>query len=69
MTERPNYDAPVWLTLAEAADWLRVSPRTVQRYVADGLLTPLRTPGGHPRFRMADVEAALVTAGPDRASA
>lgn len=60
MTKRHTYDGTSeLLTLAEAADRLRLSPRTVQRYVADGRLASLRTPGGHPRFRAEDVEALL----------
>jgi excisionase family DNA binding protein len=59
MTQRNDLDAPAILTQAEAADLLRVSPRTFQRYVAAGRVTALRTPGGQPRFRREDVEALL----------
>lgn len=64
MTERPSNDDPV-LTLDEAAAVVRVSPRTMHRYVKDGRISALRTPGGQLRFRRADVEALLT----ERASA
>lgn len=44
------------LSPAEAAGRLGVSVRTLDRYVAQGLIRPLRTPGGHRRFRPADLD-------------
>lgn len=44
------------LTPQAAADRLGVSVRTLSRYVADGLLTPSRTRGGHRRFDAAEID-------------
>lgn len=41
-----------------AAEW-RVSPRTIQRYIANGQLKATRLPGGHTRVRRSDAEIAL----------
>jgi len=60
MTQRPTHDEPEYLTIAEAAKVLRVSQRTLQRYVADGKVNTRRTPGGHPRFRREDIEKLLL---------
>ncbi len=46
------------LTLAEAASFLGVSPRTVIRWVNQGRLPVIWTSRGHRRFRRADIEAA-----------
>ncbi len=56
----PHMDTEPLLTLQEVADRLRVSTRTVHRYIKAGRLTVLRTPGGLLRFRAVDVDAALV---------
>lgn len=37
------------LRIDEAAQLLDVSKRTVQRYLDEGLLTSIETPGGHRR--------------------
>lgn len=47
---------PNILTPNEAADLLLVSPITVRQWAQRGLLPFLTTPGGHRRFRRADVE-------------
>lgn len=47
------------LTPAETAAMLRKTPKTVTRWADSGKLTPLRTPGGHRRFREAEVRALL----------
>jgi excisionase family DNA binding protein len=54
-----HYDAAQLLTLAEAAVHLDVSTRTVQRYVAEGLLpvTYLLPKHRRPRVRRSDVDA------------
>lgn len=50
------------VTPREAAGILRVSPRTVQRYIRDGHLKAVRLPGGRiTRIRRADVEALLTS--------
>lgn len=47
------------LTAREAADRIGVSVRTLGRYVAAGIITPARTPGGQRRFDPADVDRLL----------
>jgi len=59
MTQRTVSDGPSYLKIEEAADLLRLSRRTVERYIADGRLIALRTPTGQPRLRRGDVEALL----------
>jgi excisionase family DNA binding protein len=50
--------ATVWLTREEAADRLRVSPRTVDRYATEGKLAKHKLAGTQSvRFRAADVDA------------
>ena len=39
------------LTARQAADYLGISLTTLNRVEKDGLLTPLRTRGGHRRYR------------------
>ncbi len=63
MAERTTRDGAALLTISEVADRLRVSQRTVHRYVTDGHLAALRTPGGGLRFRDFDVEAVLTEGG------
>ena len=47
------------LTPGEVAALFRVDPKTVTRWVAAGKLSAIRTPGGHRRFREAEVRALL----------
>ena len=47
------------LTAAEVAALFRVDPKSVTRWVKEGRLISIRTPGGHHRFRPADVRALL----------
>lgn len=53
----PDLD-PV-LTAGEVARIFRVAPQTVSRWAIHGHLTSFRTPGGHRRFRKAQVDALL----------
>ncbi|ASU60965.1 MULTISPECIES: BldC family transcriptional regulator [Nocardiopsis] len=53
-------DLPVYLlTVAEVGDMFRVNPRTVNRWVAQGRIPVVRTPGGHLRFDPAEVRRLL----------
>lgn len=47
------------LTPAEVARIMSVSPKTVTRWAADGLLCSIKTPGGHRRFYRPDIETIL----------
>ena len=59
-----------WLRLGEAAAELGVSLNTLRRWSDAGKLTCYRSPGGHRRYRRADVEALLLVdaATPDTAA-
>lgn len=46
-----------WLTLTEAAERLGIHPTTLRRWANQGKIPVMVTPGGHRRFRVADVEA------------
>jgi excisionase family DNA binding protein len=46
-----------WLSLTEACDLLGVHPTTLRRWVDGGDVPHFRTPGGHRRFRTADLVA------------
>lgn len=48
------------LTAREAAKYLRVSLSTLYRIEQHGLITPLRTPGGHRRYTLQMLNACLV---------
>lgn len=47
------------LTPGEVAALFRVDPKTVTRWAAAGRISSIRTPGGHRRFREAEVAALL----------
>jgi len=47
------------LTPAEVAALLLVDPRTVTRWANKGRISSIRTPGGHRRFREAEIRALL----------
>jgi excisionase family DNA binding protein len=51
-----------WLTLGQAASFLGAAQSTVRKWADSGRLPTFYTPGGHRRFRRADLEAFL--AGP-----
>lgn len=53
-----------WLSLSEASDLLGVHPSTMRRWADAGEISCFRTPGGHRRFRAADLEACLEGARP-----
>lgn len=55
----PERQANDMLTMQQIADDWNISLRTVQRYVAKKKLKVTRLPGGQPRIRRADAEAAL----------
>lgn len=46
-----------WLSLQEAADFLGVHFTTIRRWVDDGSIPTMITPGGHRRFLPDDLEA------------
>jgi excisionase family DNA binding protein len=54
-------DQELLLTPAEVAAMFRVDPKTVTRWAKAGKLTPIRTLGGHRRYRASEVNALLDT--------
>lgn len=53
----PDGEAEPLLTSGGVATVLQVVPQTIARWADDGTLPCHRTPGGHRRFRRADVLA------------
>jgi len=49
-----------WLTLREVAGYIRVSPRTVQRYISGHGLKAHRMPTGSIRIRQIDVDSWII---------
>jgi excisionase family DNA binding protein len=47
------------MTPAEVAALFGVNPKTVQRWAQTGRLSSIKTPGGHRRYRAAEVYALL----------
>ena len=47
------------LTPGEVATLFRVDPKTVTRWAASGRISSIQTPGGHRRFREAEVRELL----------
>lgn len=56
---QPNHGKEALLTPREVAKILGVRTATITRWSRAGQLTPLRTPGGHRRYRLADVRELL----------
>ncbi|MCS6870041.1 MAG: helix-turn-helix domain-containing protein [Anaerolineae bacterium] len=50
-------ETTTWVSLSEAARLLGVHPATVRNWADQGYLPSQRTPGGHRRFRVADLES------------
>ena len=57
-----SFDAEALLTPAEVAALFRVDPKTVTRWARAGMLTSLRTLGGHRRYRESEVRKLLCQA-------
>lgn len=54
-----TYSADDLVTSAEAAELTGVSKMTILRAVKAGRIKPLKTPGGHFRFRRGDITALM----------
>ena len=59
MTTLHINEADMLLTPAEVAALFRVDPKTVTRWSRAGLLTAVRTLGGHRRYHVAEVHQLL----------
>ena len=55
---------PEWLTLGQAARFLGVAQSTIRKWSDDGKVAAFYTPGGHRRFRRADLEAFIADSRP-----
>jgi excisionase family DNA binding protein len=55
----PGEGSTDWLTLGQAATYLGVAQSTVRKWSDSGRLSAFYTPGGHRRFRRADLDAFL----------
>ena len=63
--ESPSQTAePDWLTLGQAARYLGVAQSTIRKWSDDGRVRAFYTPGGHRRYRRADLDAFLERSGP-----
>src|SRR5438046_7900335 len=55
---------PDWLTLGQAAKYLGVAQSTIRKWSDNGRVPAFYTPGGHRRYRRADLETFLERSGP-----
>src|SRR3954454_24055083 len=55
---------PEWLTLGQAAKYLGVAQSTIRKWSDVGRVPSFYTPGGHRRYRRADLDAFLERSGP-----
>lgn len=54
-----NTQQEEWLSTADATKRAGVSVSTLYRYEEAGLLSPVRTPGGHRRYRASEIDALM----------
>jgi excisionase family DNA binding protein len=67
--ERPDArrapaNEPDWLTLGQAAKYLGVAQSTIRKWSDQGRVPAFYTPGGHRRYRRADLDTFLERSGP-----
>ena len=55
---------PDWLTLGQAAKYLGVAQSTIRKWSDQGRVPAFYTPGGHRRYRRADLDVFLQRSGP-----
>ena len=55
---------PDWLTLGQAAKYLGVAQSTIRKWSDQGRVPAFYTPGGHRRYKRADLDAFLERSGP-----
>ena len=61
---RPPATEPDWLTLGQAAKYLGVAQSTIRKWSDHGRVPAFYTPGGHRRYRRADLDKFLESSGP-----
>jgi excisionase family DNA binding protein len=59
---------PDWLTLGQAAKYLGVAQSTIRKWSNQGRVPAFYTPGGHRRYRRADLDNFLNRSGPGGAT-
>ncbi len=57
-----------WLTLGQAAKYLGVAQSTIRKWSDLGRVPAFYTPGGHRRFKRADLDSFLERSGPGRST-
>ena len=67
VTDNPSTGDDELLTPGDVAKLFGVDPKTVTRWASAGKLSPLRTLGGHRRYRASEVHALLERSGQERA--
>jgi excisionase family DNA binding protein len=68
-TGRRGGPEPDWLTLGQAARFLGVAQSTIRKWSDQGRVPAFYTPGGHRRYRRADLDAFLERSGPGKGKA
>jgi excisionase family DNA binding protein len=63
---RPAAGETDWLTLGQAAKYLGVAQSTIRKWSDLGRVPAFYTPGGHRRYRRADLDAFLQRSGPGK---
>jgi excisionase family DNA binding protein len=63
---RPAGGETEWLTLGQAAKYLGVAQSTIRKWSDLGRVPAFYTPGGHRRYRRADLDAFLERSGPGK---
>ena len=58
-SSRRASDAPEWLTLGQAAKYLGVAQSTMRKWSDQGRVSAFYTPGGHRRYKLADLDLFL----------
>ncbi len=61
---RADTSEPDWLTLGQASRYLGVAQSTMRKWSDQGRVPAFYTPGGHRRFRRADLAAFIDRSGP-----
>jgi excisionase family DNA binding protein len=61
---RPATGETEWLTLGQAAKYLGVAQSTIRKWSDVGRVPAFYTPGGHRRYKRADLDAFLARSGP-----
>jgi excisionase family DNA binding protein len=68
-TRRATAGESDWLTLGQAAEYLGVAQSTMRKWSDLGRLPAFYTPGGHRRYRRANLDEFLERSGPTRTTA